>query len=96
MFNNLNEFSEYLWEEKLKKAVKIGIISIDDILLLRNISVELKDKEKLKGLFELVKMIDISLEPPPKELKKEKKQKILKLLDDDIKSETWGDNVFNI
>ena len=90
MFNNLKDFSEHIWFDTLRKISKERIITIDNMLLLRNIAVHLKDKEKLKELFEIIKMLYISINGD------EKIEKMLKLLDDDIKSETWGENVLNI
>ena len=59
------------------------------MLLLRNIAVELKDREKLKKkkLFELLKMFYISTNSNKKILK------ILNILDDDINRETCGETL---
>ena len=42
MFNNLNDFSEHLWFDTLRKISNEQTISFDDLLLLRNIAVLFK------------------------------------------------------
>ena len=48
MFNNLKDYSVHLWFETLKIINNKETISFDNLLLLRNIAVWLKDKEKLE------------------------------------------------
>ena len=74
----------------LRKFNTEGIITIDDMLLLRNIAVKLKDREKLKELYELFKMFYISTGSNIKIIK------ILNLLHVDINIKTWGKHVSNI
>ena len=59
IFNNLEEYSEHLWFNSLRKITEKKIITIENMLLLRNIAIELKDKEKLKQLLNLCKMISV-------------------------------------
>ena len=95
MFNNLNDFSEHLWFDTLRKISNEQKISFDDLLLLRNISVLLKDREKLEKLFTLIKMIPESSENEEYICRGDEKiEKIFKLVDNDINSETWGETLF--
>ena len=51
MFNNLKDYSVHLWFETLKIINNKETISFDNLLLLRNIAVWLKDKEKIDCSF---------------------------------------------